>query len=217
MFVTGEPAIKIRKTLIISDVHLGFEYEYWRRGIFIPDQTDYLIKRLNDLIEKTNAKKVVINGDLKHTIASVKRQEKSDIEKFMNSIKAEITVIAGNHDGGLDMKMEKYLMVGKNYVLHGHTRADEKILKKASSVIIGHNHPILVTKDYAGRHYTRVWVIGNYMGKRIVIMPAFNPFIGGEPVNNKKFMGPVAKKIENAKVYLLDGTYVANVEDLESV
>ena len=46
-------------------------------------------------------------------------------------------------------------------------------------------------------------------------MPAFNELCGYYPVNKGKFNGPVASKLKNPKIYLLDGTDIGRVKDLK--
>ncbi|UCE28958.1 MAG: metallophosphoesterase [Candidatus Bathyarchaeota archaeon] len=65
---------------------------------------------------------------------------------------------------------------------------------------------------------------------KFLIMPSFNEFLGGQTINKRKlgiksrsrtFIGPVLRcgsiDIDNAEAYLLDGTFVGNVEQLRSL
>ncbi|MDH5494538.1 MAG: hypothetical protein OEY24_02385, partial [Candidatus Bathyarchaeota archaeon] len=61
--------------------------------------------------------------------------------------------------------------------------------------------------------------------KQLFIMPCFNDFLGGRPVNRKReqrhYIGPVlrseAVNINSAEVYLLDGTFLGTVEQLKAL
>ena len=64
-----------------------------------------------------------------------------------------------------------------------------------------------------------------------VIMPSFNDYLGGQPVNRgytegwtelyKEYMGPVLRSgaidFENGEAYLFDGTYLGRIEDLRKL
>ncbi len=54
----------------------------------------------------------------------------------------------------------------------------------------------------------------------VIIMPAFNEICGGVTFNssNKRLLGPIATKLlrlNDMKAYLLDGTYIGKVGDLD--
>lgn len=64
-----------------------------------------------------------------------------------------------------------------------------------------------------------------------VIMPSFNDYLGGQPINRaftegwtdlyKEYMGPVLRSgavdFENGEAYLFDGTYLGRIEDLRKM
>ncbi|MEA2089963.1 MAG: metallophosphoesterase [Thermoproteota archaeon] len=64
---------------------------------------------------------------------------------------------------------------------------------------------------------------------QLLIMPSFNNFLGGQPINRKigrgtksrKFIGPILRSgnvdLKNAEVYLLDGAFLGTVEHLKSL
>lgn len=65
---------------------------------------------------------------------------------------------------------------------------------------------------------------------QLLIMPSFNDFLGGQPVNkkslgkdrkSKSFIGPVLRSgsvnIEDAEIYLLDGTFLGTIGQLRSL
>ncbi|MCK4615179.1 MAG: metallophosphoesterase family protein, partial [Thermoplasmata archaeon] len=59
---------KGKKVLVISDIHIGFEEELMRDGIYIPNQTPEITKRAKELVNSHEIERVVINGDLKHRV-----------------------------------------------------------------------------------------------------------------------------------------------------
>jgi metallophosphoesterase superfamily enzyme len=66
--------------------------------------------------------------------------------------------------------------------------------------------------------------------KEIFIMPSFNDFLGGRPVNETKprkeigseaLIGPVLRSeavdMDNSELYLLDGTYLGTLDRLRNL
>jgi putative SbcD/Mre11-related phosphoesterase len=65
--------------------------------------------------------------------------------------------------------------------------------------------------------------------EQLFIMPSFNQFLGGRPINEKKrgkkkdnaYIGPILRSgcvnMDNAEVYLLDGTFLGTVEQLKTL
>jgi putative SbcD/Mre11-related phosphoesterase len=158
---------------------------------------------------------------------------------------APVYVVKGNHDGKLNEllptgKHEIYsegargfLFDGVGYT-HGHSWPSIDLLS-ATYILMGHNHPRV---RLTGSHYTsmkRVWIrakcdyeavkrqypeLNGWSDPWVTIMPAFNALCGGVTFNssNKRLLGPIATKLlrfEAMAVYLLDGTYIGKVADLD--
>lgn len=121
---------------------------------------------------------------------------------------------------------------------HGHSWPAPELFT-AQYILIGHNHPQirLVSASSRYRSMKTVWIRAqcNYEAvmerypdlklnkentPRVVIMPAFNELCGGVAFNTTKreLLGPIASKLlrtETMEAYLLDGTYIGKVSDLE--
>jgi len=64
---------------------------------------------------------------------------------------------------------------------------------------------------------------------QLFIMPSFNQFLGGRPINKRKrgkkktdtYIGPILRSgcvnIDDAEVYLLDGTFLGTVDQLKAL
>ena len=64
---------------------------------------------------------------------------------------------------------------------------------------------------------------------QLFIMPSFNQFLGGRPINERRkgkkktgaYIGPVLRSgcvnIDDAEVYLLDGTFLGTVDQLKAL
>ena len=65
-------AVKYKDTLIIGDVHLGFEESLSKQGILLPySQLNKTIERLDKIIKRAKPKRIIINGDLKDEIIRI--------------------------------------------------------------------------------------------------------------------------------------------------
>ena len=260
-----------KKTLVIADPHLGWEFSLQEKGIHIPSQTRKLAKKLVDLIVEYEPDSLLILGDVKYTVVASEPGEWRDVPDFFDEIKryvSEIGVIRGNHDANLEpMLPEKIeihpssgIVVGDVGLFHGHKWPSPELLS-CKTLIMGHLHPVVVFRDPAGFKITRqAWIRtdcnskllaevllkkrgikieGSIEGtlqkhykvklktKQIFMMPSFNDFLGGRPVNEAKhrrefggegLIGPVlsseAVKMDDSELYLLEGTYLGTLNQL---
>jgi hypothetical protein len=232
----NEKALIIGEHLIITDLHIGIEYELFEKGAKLPPQTKKMEERIARLLERSKPKKLVILGDLKHNIPKTSWQEYREIPQLVESLSryAEVVVIKGNHDGNLekllpDTEIVKSLAIGDEALLfHGHTKL-RKGEMNYNFIIMGHNHPCIEFKDrLEGRTKESAWIrirfnerIKIWKNPEIIIMPAFNDLISGTPFNAVEqgaLLGPFFKSgfmdLENAKVYLLDGTFLGRIKDI---
>jgi Predicted ICC-like phosphoesterases len=106
-FVLGHPALLLEgeaRTLVISDLHVGLEEELRRGGIFLPPQTRRLIDRILSLAGETGARRLVLLGDVKHTVSGVSPYELQELRELLSAVAAafdDVTIVPGNHDAGL--------------------------------------------------------------------------------------------------------------------
>ncbi len=270
------PAALIRtqktRTIAITDLHIGWEMALSQKGIHVPTQTPKLLKKLKNILSTYKPKKLIILGDVKHTVATAEISEWHDVPDFFHEIKnqiQEIVIIRGNHDGNLEPLLPENIKIlpatgitlNDIGFFHGH-RWPSPTLLKCKTLIMGHVHPTIAFRDPAGFRITRqVWVkIGcnktklseillqkhkiknannakealfrHYKIKpktsQLFIMPSFNDFLGGRPLNERLFagsakaeriVGPVLRSeavdIRNTETYLLDGTFLGTLEQLQ--
>ena len=71
--------------LIFGDLHIGYEEYMHKKGIFVPKfQTKEMIEKIKSIVEETNPKTIIINGDLKHDFGKNSKQEWKDIFKLID-------------------------------------------------------------------------------------------------------------------------------------
>ncbi|MEM3475875.1 MAG: metallophosphoesterase [Candidatus Bathyarchaeia archaeon] len=249
------------RTLIVSDLHIGWEAALAKQGIHIPSQTPKMLKIMLKLIKISKPSSIIILGDLKHTIARAEIEERQDIPFFLEELSKKvekIKLIPGNHDGNIKSLLPSNIEVLSSSgvvaqenigLIHGHAWFSLKLLK-CKGLIMGHMHPVVAFKDHFGfRSFKQVWIkamfnknnLVNALMKRFknklkkdlvinlsqcLIMPSFNPFLGGQPVNlvwkkdnEKEYIGPILRSgsinLMDAEVYLLDGSFLGEVINLQ--
>ena len=234
--VLGEPALLLSDgTLVVADLHLGFENELRSKGINIPLKVDELSARMENLIRSTASKRLVILGDIKHHVAGPEKLEFLVIPEFFSAIRgehSELHVVLGNHDGDLEALLPRSVVIhgsagfawGENWLTHGST----KLPKEATSsrcVIMGHVHPSVRIKDTMGYRYSfQVWLSGPMKGgkgRTIIVMPSFNKYVGQLAMNEPtraNMRGPLLSKtevdLESLEIQTLDGHALGRLSNL---
>jgi len=254
------PAMLIRtrktRTLIVADLHIGWEVAFTKHGVHVPPQTSKLLKRLLCLIDTYKPDTLLLLGDVKHTVATAEFQEWKDIPAFFEKLRRkvnDIRIVPGNHDGNLEPLLPPNIeitpptgiSVQNVGLFHGHTWPSPQLLEN-SVLVMGHVHPVIGFRDPLGfRIIKPVWVKADLntsillkrilkrvslkidekqkpKAEKLLIMPAFNDFVGGRPINEKpletkseRIVGPILRSrsvdLENAEIYMLDGTFLGKI------
>lgn len=244
-FITDEPTLVVGDMLVVGDLHLGIESEFYKSGFMIPSNIKKIRDKILRLARENKCKKLVLLGDVKHKFYGVSRQEEREIPSFLKDLakRLEVHITPGNHDGNLrDIAPKKVKIhktsgfrMGNYFFNHGQSWPSEEFLQ-AEILITGHSHPAVEFRDSLGfRSIEPCWLRAKLDKKKIeekykekgkikeaVVVPAFNPLIGGMPVNRKAeevLLGPLMKneviKLKECGVYLLDGTYLGKVKNLK--
>ena len=232
------------KAIVIADLHIGIEYEYALQGVHIPSQTSSLLDKIENLLKRQRAEKLVILGDVKHIITASQGKEimnkgGKEASYFLKKLDeiVDVFVVRGNHDGLLRSKKARIfgsegIKFGDVAFAHGHAWPSEDIMD-ARLLAIGHIHPHVEIKTKVGYSYLKpCWVRGKFKKKEFleryekgnekmefIIMPAFNPLCGGIAVNRDEIAGPLGKimDFDNAYVYLLEGINLGRISNLKKI
>ncbi len=243
--VYGTPLLLVEgveKVLVAADLHLGLEHELRLCGICIPSQTDKILERLLAALEEIKPDRLLLLGDVKHNVPRTSWQEKREVPRFLESLASRVPVdiVPGNHDVDLaDMApMGVRIRPSSGFVrdgvcyFHGHTWPDEKIIR-AESLVAGHLHPAISLRDPLSRPLSKpVWArarlrndvsaqhYGLDLDCEIIIAPAFNPLLGGLPLNEPRddFRGPLPSLVDwnSARIFLLDGTELGSLASIKA-
>ena len=80
-----DKAVKIEDTLIISDLHFGYETSLNSQGMMIPQfQFEKIIDSLDSIQNKANTSNIILNGDIKHNFSSINKQEWREVLSFID-------------------------------------------------------------------------------------------------------------------------------------
>lgn len=236
-----EPALllKEKKLLVVADLHIGIESELRESGLQVPSQTKLMEDRLVGILSKNKINDLIFLGDIKHTIPTSTFQERTDVKNFLATIQSYsmVHILPGNHDGNIDRMVapgiqlhssEGWVFEGIGFT-HGHRKPSNEIMR-CDQVVIGHSHPTVMLMDRLGyRTFEQCWVRGptnldvlnekypNASTSQILVIPAFNPLCGGTAINQDPLLGPFKSilDVDNAEVYLLDGSSIGKVKDLK--
>ncbi len=242
--VPGEPVAvahcSSERALVVADYHAGLEVGLRRDGVEIRSRADERRERLCRLLVDTGVHRVVFLGDLGDALGEPTREERAELRSLVDAVteRATITIVKGNHDGGLEAVLgdvEGVEIVGTRGVrlgdvgfCHGHTWPDSAVVA-APTLCTAHEHPQVRLEDEVGGARTeRVWLRGRLdpqgfigqgyeeTGDRLVVCPAYNDLSGGTYVNEADgFLSPfLPEGLTGGEAYLLDGTRLGSYERL---
>lgn len=223
--IHGEPAavadLEDERLLVIADYHAGFEAALrYEEGIQLSSRASERKERVIQLLADTRADRLVILGDVTHSIGKPGGAERGELEVLLEAIEVPVTIAKGNHDGviedllGADNPPFEQVTVtpatggrlGALGVVHGHSWPDIALLE-SEILCVGHEHPsVKLTDEVGGTRIERVWLRGELhlpaFGDRpgletadppeLVVCPAFNELCGGTWVNmtDQEFLSP---------------------------
>ncbi|MBI2141983.1 metallophosphoesterase [Candidatus Woesearchaeota archaeon] len=195
------------KTLVIGDVHLGFEEAMNRQGVLLPRfQYRDTVERLGRIFDAVGAKldAVVVNGDLKHEFGEISGQEWRDVLKFLDFLLErceKVVLIKGNHDivlhpiarkRSIEVQDHYFLQSpGRIYISHGHKIPEDADFRKAKTIIIGNEHPAVTIREGARAELFKCFLKGKWKSKALIAMPSFNQVTIGTDVLKEKLLSPL--------------------------
>ncbi len=173
--IGSEPALLLRRgkerIIVMGDLHIGWEVTLSRQGIHVPSQTSKMLSRLREIIRNEKPTRVIMLGDVKHSVSGAELEEWRDVPEFFEELAKLvpcIQVVLGNHDGNLEpltpSSVELIPSTGialwkKFGLIHGHAWPAPELLE-CETLILGHLHPAITLRDALGYRLTKpVWII----------------------------------------------------------
>ena len=242
--IPSKPALILegeKKSLIVTDIHIGFENTLASNEIFIGKNStiNETIQELLEMIDKEKPDSVVLLGDVKSSIKSISRNEWDEVPMFFEKIreKCDVILVPGNHDANIQKLVPDNIsmisstgMVDENILLtHGHTMPSENF-SHVDKIIMGHIHPVFFQEDSI-INGQRVWIsiktkkeniFPNKSGElEIIVIPSFNKyFYATHRKKYKKSISPIINKIKSisrARIVTLDGTIIGDESIIDQV
>ena len=226
----GGSNAEAERLLVVADYHAGIEAVLRHEGVELADGGDRRRDRIRGLVGETDPERLVVLGDLAHAIGDPWTTERDELTALFTDLSVPVTVVKGNHDGGIETITDQYPSVtvtdpsgvryGEVGFAHGHTWPGEAVLA-APTLCVGHEHPLVRLEDAVGGGRTeRVWLRGRCdpapfrehgltaRPEELVVFPAFNDRSGGTRVNvEREFLSPfLPAALPDGDAYLLDGT-----------
>ncbi len=207
---TRDLALHLRdeRTLVISDLHLGFEGALAEQGVSIPRfQRRVILERLGKMLDRVKAEQLVIAGDFKHEFSKNLVDEWVEVKQVLRFLKERVTpvLVRGNHDnylatilGDLGLTLHERADVGGMTIVHGHEE-----VSTLHPIVMGHEHPAVKLKDDLG---AVVSVPAFLVTDSLIVLPAFSPLALGVDVSSYPYLSPILNRIpiDDARVIGVD-------------
>lgn len=165
-----------RKTLFVADVHWGKRETLVVGGIPLPEGLlDAELRRLDALVERTGAHRIVVLGDLIHSRSGLTEPVVNRIAQW-RCIGPDMVLIRGNHDRHVcrlppSWRIEEQGDTVENPFVFTHEPRDDA----AGYVLAGHVHPAVWLRARGDRLRLPCF----HLGQRCAVLPAFSQFTGG--------------------------------------
>ncbi|MBW2991317.1 metallophosphoesterase [Candidatus Woesearchaeota archaeon] len=203
-----------QRILVLADSHIGYEEALNKQGILIPRlQFKEIMSNLEQVFKQVKPKLIIMLGDIKHEFGTISKQEWRDTLNLLDYLleKAKVVLIKGNHDNILgplakkkNLEIKDYFAVDNVFLCHGHKLMDDNSeLKKAETIIIGHEHPAITIRDDVRVEKYKCYLLGKYKKKNLIVMPSFNFVTEGTDVLQEKLLSPFLTNIDDFKAYIL--------------
>lgn len=213
-------ALIVDNYLVISDLHLGYEQSLNAEGIMVPKFQYPLIKaRMEEIIERSNCQRIIVNGDLKHEFGRISRQEWKEALNFLEFLEEhfeEIVLIKGNHDNftrfiakKTDLEVHETFSLGSFRIMHGHKIPSGLTSGEGETIIIGHEHPSIGLRSGERLEKIKCFLKTKYNKFNLIVMPSFNFVTEGSDILQEKPLSPFLKKNSKEKMEVI------GVEDFE--
>ncbi|MHA1406767.1 MAG: metallophosphoesterase [Candidatus Heimdallarchaeaceae archaeon] len=203
-------------SMVIADLHLGIEAIMLEDGTLTPyNQTNKIIEKVTRYLKSIKPKKLILNGDVKHSFQEAIKVENRDVKRFLTAVSSlvkEIHIVKGNHDIFLtwvtreisNIKIhQQELILGSYLFCHGDKPLLEKIPEKIKYVIIAHEHPVFSMRINGLRKVvlpTFLFCPLEKTTKKIVVLPALTDYSSGTAITpnlSTNLLSPILKNSVN--------------------
>jgi len=231
---------KKKKSIVISDLHIGFEDIILNNKANIKSSITKMLNQILILIDKYKSDELIILGDIKYSYKTISSSEYYLIPQFLSKIsdKINVKIVKGNHDGNIENILPSNISfertgftIDKTYLCHGHTKFPNN-LEYVNKIIMGHLHPRYKQKNNL-LNGKQVWLIFKTNSRlinsdkininEIIILPSFNTELSNitKPQLYGEIISPIVKNlfssITNAVILTLSGEIIGGLESIDYV
>lgn len=148
-----------------------------KKGFSLPAYSVKMVERVKGLAERCQARRLVVLGDVKHTVGKVEDIDWGVVPWFFDTMLdlfEGVEVVPGNHDGSIKTVLPPRVVLhpsqgtvlgegrGRVGVAHGHAWPSEEAIA-TKNLAIGHSHFTYEMRDPLGaRTREAVWVRADY-------------------------------------------------------
>ncbi len=223
--ISSTPAVQIEElnSTIIADVHIGYEEELARSGIFLPrSQLDTILSKIDELYNLSKTKRFIVNGDVKHSFARPSKRVSKEISIFLSALMSyysDVIIVKGNHDNYITNIAKKHNIEVMDYftekgilIIHGHKDPGKEFLQQYEYVLIGHEHPSIGIRDEIGHLHKFISILytPTIINNIIVVLPPFSSLSSGTIISTRSrssLLSPILKNygiLEEAIPLIID-------------
>lgn len=182
-----------QQTLFVADTHFGKEATFRHAAIPVPDQTHEQLQRLDEVLTRTNSRRLIVLGDLQHSRrgrCAITLQSISEWRRQNSSLK--IQLIRGNHDVGSGEPPAEWKIttlippVAESSLQFVHDPEDVWGLpgclqgpREETAALAGHMHPAIRLRG-RGRDSLRLSCF--LLRRGVLVLPAFSSFVDSRVV-----------------------------------
>ena len=186
------------ETLVVADLHVGRDAT---SDVELPmgEQSD-IRSRLWAILESHDPERVVLAGDVLHSFGSIPHgvpETITTIRETIDEFDAGIVALRGNHDTMLESLLDEdvvrssIVLEDGTVVHHGHEIPESK----GDRYVIGHEHPTIEIEG--DRHPCFLDGRAQYEGADVLVLPSFNRFVVGTPVNGMRTTDSMSPLLTN--------------------
>jgi DNA ligase-associated metallophosphoesterase len=175
-----------QQTLFVADVHLGKAATFRRAGIALPPGSNSeSLLRLSAAIGLTAATRLVVLGDLLHSVVAKNPHTLAALAEFRQSHAAlELVLVRGNHD---DKAGDPPPALGIHLVDEPHALGTFALCHAPQTVtglhaLAGHIHPAVQLRGKVDSARVACF----WLGENTTVLPAFGAFTGTWVVTPKQ-------------------------------
>ncbi len=174
-----------KHALIIADWHIGKVGHFRKEGFAIPNKIHGAeLKKLERLTSEFNIGKLLILGDLFHSLPN---KETQDFNRWIEKQPFTVELILGNHDSYSVKEISEKISCNTESrefpFQFTHEPLEEQQIAPNFYGLSGHIHPMV---QLVGKGKQSLRLPCFYFGKRKGLLPAFGTFTGGHVIKCKK-------------------------------